>query len=272
MFVPNPVTNRASRSPGCQTSSYGHTRYDGLNQRIVKQTAYSEGSPQDTYDYYHNANWQVVEERKDADTDPVAQYVWHPYYIDAPAVRWYDADTDGVLNEDNDGQQFYTHDANFNVTCLMDNGGTALERYHYTPYGKVTIYTGDWSSTRSSSLYANPYLYTGREYDAETGLYHYRHRYYHAELGRFVSRDPIEYDGGDPNLYRYVFNNPTNAFDPSGLAKKGGWWPKFKWWCKSWFVTCADPSGATHCLEIGCKIVGPTKVAAAKKNGLNWRR
>ena len=192
--------------------------YDGRGWRIVKQTAYSEGSPQDTYDYYHNANWQVVEERKDADTDPVAQYVWHPYYIDAPAVRWYDADTDGVLTEDNDGEYYYAHDANFNVTCLMDSGG-AVERYHYTPYGEVTIYTDDWSSTRSSSLYANPYLYTGREHDAETGLYYYRARYYHARLGRFLSRDPIGYDGADVNLYGYVGNQPLQQFDPLGLTK-----------------------------------------------------
>ena len=104
----------------------------------------------------------------------------------------------------------------------------------YDPYGKLTIYTGDWSSTRSSSLYANPYLYTGREYDAETGLYHYRHRYYHAELGRFLSRDPIGYDGGEVNLYRYVKNAPPAARDPFGL--KLDW--REKLWCLDNRVCC----------------------------------
>ena len=79
-------------------------------------------------------NWdefdQVVEERLDADTDPVAQYVWHPHYIDALAVRYYDADTDGTSV-----QHYYTYDANFNVTAVLQNDGTVLERYHYTPYG-----------------------------------------------------------------------------------------------------------------------------------------
>jgi len=49
-------------------------------------------------------------------------------------------------------------------------------------------------------------------------MYQFRHRYYHAQLGRFISRDPIGYDGGDANLYRYVGNRPTNAVDPSGLT------------------------------------------------------
>jgi RHS repeat-associated protein len=68
-----------------------------------------------------------------------------------------------------------------------------VERYVYSPYGVVTIYDATWTNTRSESSYANVTLYTGRELDSETGLYYYRNRYYSAELGRFVSRDPIGY-------------------------------------------------------------------------------
>ena len=79
----------------------------------------------------------------------------------------------------------YLGDANFNVTTLVDTGGDALERYVYSPYGVLTIYDATWSNTRSTSSYANAYTYTGRYWDAETGLYYYRHRMYHALLGRF---------------------------------------------------------------------------------------
>ena len=65
---------------------------------------------------------------------------------------------------------------------------------------------------------ANPYTYTGRRFDEETGIYQYRYRYYHAQLGRFVTRDPIEYDGSRWNLYEYVNGAPSMATDPSGLA------------------------------------------------------
>lgn len=60
-------------------------------------------------------------------------------------------------------------------------------------------------------------LFAGREWDAETGLLFYRARYYSADLGRFLARDPLLYKAGDPNLYRYVFNNPVIYTDPAGL-------------------------------------------------------
>jgi len=62
-----------------------------------------------------------------------------------------------------------------------------------------------------------PYSYTGREYDVESGLYFYRARYFDANTGRFLSKDPIGFDAADQNLYRYVFNNPSNFEDPLGL-------------------------------------------------------
>jgi protein associated with RNAse G/E len=54
----------------------------------------------------------------------LAQYVWHPYYIDALAVRYYDADTDGSSVD-----HYYTHEANFNVTAVTEDDGDVLERY-----------------------------------------------------------------------------------------------------------------------------------------------
>jgi len=199
-------------------------RYDGLGRRIVKVDDAAEGDPR--YHYYYDRG-QVVEERKELsgteDTYPLAQYVWHPYYIDALALRWYDPDTDGQSV----AAHYYTHDANFNVTAVMNDSGAVLERYHYSPYGAVTILNGvndndgaEWSEDTNGSDIANPYLYTGRRLDAETGLYYNFARYYHAQLGRFINRDPIGYGGGDANLYRYVGNTPTNAVDPLGLWKR----------------------------------------------------
>jgi RHS repeat-associated protein len=60
------------------------------------------------------------------------------------------------------------------------------------------------------------YHFTGQEYDADIGLHYYRARWYSTELGRFVSEDPIGFDGGDVNLYGYVRNNPSNFIDPIG--------------------------------------------------------
>ena len=62
----------------------------------------------------------------------------------------------------------------------------------------------------------NPLLYTGREFDAESGLYYYRARYYDPAIGRFLSEDPIGFDEGGVNLYLYASNNPVRYVDYFG--------------------------------------------------------
>ena len=65
----------------------------------------------------------------------------------------------------------------------------------------------------------NPYTFTGRELDAESGLYFYRARYYDARTGSFTQEDPIAGLLAIPqtlNPYSYVANNPLNLTDPSG--------------------------------------------------------
>jgi RHS repeat-associated protein len=65
---------------------------------------------------------------------------------------------------------------------------------------------------------ANPYRFTGREWDSELGIYFYRARYYDPEIGRFLSEDPLRF-GADPNHYSYVGNAPWVFDDPLGLCK-----------------------------------------------------
>ena len=198
--------------------------YDGLNRRIKKHLdSQSPADPDglDTYvHYFYNSSWQILETRQTTtesdqpeSLQPKYQNVWSPRYIDAPILRDENTDQDSLCD---DQRLYYLTDANHNVTTLTDTAGDAVEHYLYDPYGKVTIYDGGWSSTRSTSSYNNVVLYTGRELDPESGIMHYRNRYYHTALGRFLSRDQIAYGSGDRNLYRYVVNGPTNATDPSG--------------------------------------------------------
>lgn len=51
-------------------------------------------------------------------------------------------------------------------------------------------------------------------------MFYYRNRYHHPQLGRFVTRDPIGYEGGTPNLYEYVGGRGLLFVDPTGF----GWW------------------------------------------------
>lgn len=202
----------------------GEYTYDGLKRRIKKGLDSQSPSSPDGVDsyvhYFYNAQWQVVETREtgtesaQAETlQPKYQYVWSSRYIDAAVLRDENTDQDSLCD---DARLYYLADANFNVTTLVDTVGNAVERYLHSPYGSPTTYDGTWTHTRASSSHANVVLYTGREYDPETGLYQYRNRYYGGEVGRFVSRDPVGYKSKDVNLYRYVHNNAMIATDPDG--------------------------------------------------------
>ena len=68
----------------------------------------------------------------------------------------------------------------------------------------------------STGSVTNPFLYTAREFDLETGVYFYRARYYDPSVGRFNSEDPIGFAGG-ANFYRYGGNDPATKIDPAGL-------------------------------------------------------
>jgi RHS repeat-associated protein len=103
---------------------------------------------------------------------------------------------------------FYEADGLGSVTSLSSSAGALAETYTRDSFGKQTGSTGSLT---------NPFQYTARESDVETGLYYYRARYYDPNAGRFTSGDPIEFYGGI-NFYIYVVNSPTSGFDPSGLC------------------------------------------------------
>ena len=69
--------------------------------------------------------------------------------------------------------------------------------------------------TASTGSLVNPFQYTARESDTETGLYYYLARYYDPSAGRFLSEDPIGFLSGI-DFYTYVRNGPTKYRDPSG--------------------------------------------------------
>jgi RHS repeat-associated protein len=63
------------------------------------------------------------------------------------------------------------------------------------------------------------FLFSGREFDTETGLYYFRTRYYDPNLGRFISIDPLSLVNGEFNAYLLASNDPINGRDPIGLTE-----------------------------------------------------
>ncbi len=107
---------------------------------------------------------------------------------------------------------YYAFDGLGSADALLAPDGTATDRYAYRAFGLNSHYQG------SSD---NRYDWVGKQGyydDRESGLYFLRERFYDPQAGRFVSQDPLGFEAGDANLYRYTFNDPVNQIDPSGKA------------------------------------------------------
>jgi RHS repeat-associated protein len=115
---------------------------------------------------------------------------------------------------------YYHADVLGNVTHLTDDSGNMVEQYRYDIFGIPTILSPA-SSLLSASAYGNRFLFTGREWLAELGLYDYRNRMYSPVLGRFMQPDPLGFLAGDVNIYRYCGNDPVNSTDAWGLCTDG---------------------------------------------------
>jgi RHS repeat-associated protein len=100
------------------------------------------------------------------------------------------------------------------VVALTDERDRVVQEYDYDSFGNLHD---------QSSKIKQPFAYTSRELDRETGLYYYRARYFDPMTGRFTSEDPIGFNGG-VNFYSYVNNNVVNGTDPLGLFEYYGNW------------------------------------------------
>lgn len=175
--------------------------YDALGRRIQKTVV----EPAETTVHYYYAGDQIIEERN-ASNATVATYL-------------YGIGIDDILQMHRNGQDYWYHKNHLGSVVALTNGqGSVVERYEYDPYGKLTIYDAN-DSVLTISAVGNIYYFTGREYDFETGLYHYRARSLHPGLGRFTQHDPLLYVDA-MGLYHYVGNRPTGMVDPWGQRKR----------------------------------------------------
>ena len=133
-------------------------------------------------------------------------------------------DNSGVIGvKYNNAQYFYRRDCQGNIIALIDNSGAVVVEYKYDAWGNHEATVADETYVALAEI--NPFRYRGYYYDSETDLYFLQTRYYDPVVGRFISRDSIEY--ADPeticglNLYAYCGNNPVMATDPTGRAE---WW------------------------------------------------
>ncbi|MBE5871743.1 MAG: hypothetical protein E7294_10865 [Lachnospiraceae bacterium] len=118
---------------------------------------------------------------------------------------------DELLSMERDGGVcYYLYDGHGDVRMLVDEAGTVTDRYRYDAYGNLLEKEGDTK---------NDFLYTGEQYNANTGLYYLRARYMDPSTGTFISMDSYPGSLADPvSLHKYLYANadPVKYSDPSG--------------------------------------------------------
>jgi len=129
-----------------------------------------------------------------------------------------------VLLELNQKAYVPLHDIQGDVIALFNPDGSLEESYQYTAFGAEKIFNRIGEEVENS-LVNNPWRFSSKRVDAETGFVYFGRRYYDPHTLRWVTPDPIGYEGG-PNLYAYANNNPLIHFDLYGLEGIGY---NFKW-------------------------------------------
>lgn len=102
------------------------------------------------------------------------------------------------------------HDLFGNVVELVSiTSGDIIESYCFSAFGEEEVF-------RLGGRVLNPWRFSSKRVDCETGFVYFGNRYYDVEVGRWLTADPLGYVDG-PNLYAYVGNNPLTNVDPYGL-------------------------------------------------------
>ena len=118
-----------------------------------------------------------------------------------------------VSMETGSGTYYFMYDQVGSLRAVADSSGTVVKRVDYDTFGSI--------QSDSNPGFLVPFGFAGGLHDPDTGLVRFGARDYDPAIGRWTAKDPIDFAGGDTNLYGYVMNDPVNWVDPRGLWSTG---------------------------------------------------
>ena len=174
--------------------------YDHQSRRIARRV---RGGTDERYLYH---GWNLVAVYDGRESEPTETYTWGRGLINSVQ-----GGVGGLLfakaRDHSEITWIYHYDANGNVVGVTDPRGKVLDRIDYDPFGNVI---------GEVKLAHNRFRFSTKPADDESGWYNYGYRQYDPRAGAWLSRDPIEEQGG-VNLYAFVNNDSVNLFDVLGL-------------------------------------------------------
>ena len=189
----NRLVSVLDRSPGGVVTQAVAFVYDAMNRRLSKTVSGPQNTNVVRFLYNQDDSWADLD-----GTNAITARYLHGARIDELLAR----------QRARDGRGWYLTDHLGTVRDIANATGAVVAHVDYSSFGQVLGV--------SNPSVVDRFLFTGREWDDETGLYCYRSRYYSPMLGRFVSKDGACFAGNDANLYRYGNNYPLGGTDPSG--------------------------------------------------------
>lgn len=134
-------------------------------------------------------------------------------------MRFIYADGRTPVSMSYNGSTYYlAYDQIGSLRTATDTSGNIVKKIDYDSFGSIISDT--------NPAMGIPFGFAGGLHDRDINLVRFGARDYDPTLGRWTAKDPIDFAGGDSNLYGYVENNPINMVDPEGLI---GWDNIFKW-------------------------------------------
>ncbi|MCP4351003.1 MAG: RHS repeat-associated core domain-containing protein, partial [Desulfobacterales bacterium] len=188
--------------------------YDYMGRRVKKTVSVWNGSwVQEAEKLFVYDGWNMICEITSENSQPATEkyYVWGLDLSQSLQGAGGIGGLIATLDNSVSVVYYYFYDANGNVGQLVNaSDGSIAAHYEYDPFGNIIKAEGEYKDS-------NPYRFSTKYIDSETGLIYYVFRYLSTDLGRWLNRDPLGEEGGI-NLYGFIQNDPLNHIDPYGMS------------------------------------------------------